>query len=243
MLRSATVPYLSFVKCDLILALDVPDETQAMAMLDRVGHDLRWVKIGLQLFTRYGPGFVERVAARGYRIFLDLKLHDIPNTVASAVASLAPLPIDLLTIHAGGGSEMCRAAEEARRQHKPALTLLAVTVLTSLDDAGLRELGVTASSEQHVLRLARLATSAGVGGLVCSPLELPLLRRELGAGPVIVTPGVRPTGAASDEQKRILTPEEAARAGASYIVVGRPILKAADPAATARAVCVELAAV
>jgi orotidine-5'-phosphate decarboxylase len=229
--------------CELILALDVADEKSAMAMLDRVGADLRWVKIGLQLFTRYGPGFVERVAARGYRIFLDLKLHDIPNTVASAVESLAPLPIDLLTIHAGGGSEMCRAAEEARRRTKPGLTLLAVTVLTSLDDAALGELGVHATSEQHVLRLARLATNAGIGGLVCSPLELPLLRRELGAAPVIVTPGVRPTGAAADEQKRILTPDEAARAGASFIVVGRPILKAADPAAAARAVRAELAAV
>lgn len=231
------------MKCDLILALDVPDEAQAIALLDRVGRDLRWVKIGLQLFTRHGPDFVERVAARGHRIFLDLKLHDIPNTVASAVESLARLPIDLLTIHAGGGSEMCRAAEEARRKHKPSLTLLAVTVLTSLDDAALRELGVTATSEQHVLRLARLATSAGVGGIVCSPLELPMLRRELGAAPVIVTPGVRPSGAAADEQKRILTPDEAARAGASFIVVGRPILKAADPAAATRAVCAELAAV
>jgi orotidine-5'-phosphate decarboxylase len=231
------------VKCDLILALDVPDEAQAMTMLDRVGRDLRWVKIGLQLFTRYGPDFVERVADRGYRIFLDLKLHDIPNTVASAVESLARLPIELLTIHAGGGSEMCRAAEQARRKSKPGMTLLGVTVLTSIDDAGLRETGVVATAEEHVLRLARLAVNAGVGGLVCSPLELTMLRRELGSAPVIVTPGVRPGGAAADEQKRILTPDAAARAGASYIVVGRPILKAADPAAAARAVCAELAAV
>jgi orotidine-5'-phosphate decarboxylase len=231
------------VKCDLILALDVREEAEAMDLLNRVGRELRWVKIGLQLFTRHGPGFVERVAARGYRIFLDLKLHDIPNTVASAVESLARLPIELLTIHAGGGAEMCRAAEEARRRHQPGLTLLAVTVLTSLDDAGLRETGVPAPAADQVLRLARLAMGAGVGGLVCSPLELPLLRRELGDAPVIVTPGVRPSGAAVDEQKRVLTPEEAARAGASYIVVGRPILKAADPAAAARAVCAELAAV
>jgi orotidine-5'-phosphate decarboxylase len=229
------------MKCDLILALDVPDATQAMAMLDRVGRDLRWVKIGLQLFTRYGPDFVNQVAARGYRIFLDLKLHDIPNTAASAVESLAHLPIDLLTIHAGGGSEMCRAAEDAKRRHKANLTLLAVTVLTSLDDAGLRQLGVSATSEQQVLRLARIAIDAGVGGLVCSPLELPMLRRELGAAPMIVTPGVRPSGVAADEQKRVLTPEEAARAGATFVVVGRPILKAPDPAAATRAVCAELA--
>jgi orotidine-5'-phosphate decarboxylase len=241
--RCARLPRNLAVKCDLILALDVPDESQAMNLLDRVGGELRWVKIGLQLFTRHGPGLVERVAARGYRIFLDLKLHDIPNTVASAVESLSNLPIDLLTIHAGGGSEMCRAAEEARRKRRPGLTLLAVTVLTSLDDAGLREIGVAATSEQQVLRLARLATAAGVGGLVCSPLELPLLRRELGPTPVIVTPGVRPSGAAADEQKRVLTPREAAESGASYIVVGRPILRAADPAAATRAVRSELAAV
>lgn len=212
-----------------------------MAMLDRLGSDLRWVKIGLQLFTRHGPQFVERVAARGYRIFLDLKLHDIPNTVASAVESLSHLPVDLLTIHASGGAEMCRAAEEARSRYKPDLRLLGVTVLTSLDAGGLHETGVADSPEVQVLRLARLATTAGVGGLVCSPLELPTLRRELGPMPVLVTPGIRPSGAAADEQKRVLTPAEAARTGASFIVVGRPILKAADPAAAARAVNAELA--
>lgn len=227
--------------CDLILALDLPDENQALAMLDRIGPDLRWVKIGLQLFTRHGPNLVERVAARGYRVFLDLKLHDIPNTVGSAVTSLAQLPVDLLTVHAGGGAEMCRAAEAARREHRPAMTLLGVTVLTSMNDAALRETGVMATAEDQVLRLARLATTSGLGGLVCSPLELPVLRRELGPAPVIVTPGVRPAGAAADEQKRVLTPAEAARAGASLVVVGRPILKAADPAAAVRAVREELA--
>lgn len=230
------------MKCDLILALDVPDETRALAMLDRVGSEVRWVKIGLQLFTRHGPALVERIAARGHRVFLDLKLHDIPHTVASAIESLAPLPIDLLTVHAAGGAEMLRAAEAARTQHRPGLTLLAVTVLTSLDAAGLHETGVAATPADQVLRLARLARASGIGGLVCSPLELPQLRHELGAEPVLVTPGVRPSGAAADEQKRVLTPAEAARAGASFIVVGRPILKAADPAGAARAVRAELAA-
>lgn len=213
-----------------------------MRLLDRVGGELRWIKLGLQLFTRHGPGLVERVAARGYKVFLDLKLHDIPNTVASAVDSLAQLPIDLLTIHASGGSEMCRAAEEVRRKRRPGMTLLAVTVLTSLDDTGLREIGVNDGAGPHVGRLARLAIDAGVGGLVCSPLELPLLRKQLGVTPVIVTPGVRPVGASLDEQKRVMTPEEAARAGASYIVVGRPILQAEDPAATARGIRSALAA-
>ncbi len=230
------------MKCDLILALDVPDERAATATLDRLEGVVGWVKIGLQLFTRHGPGLVERVAARGHRVFLDLKLHDIPNTVASAVESLAALPIDLLTIHAGGGAEMMRAAEAVRARNRPGMTLLAVTVLTSIDSPALNATGVPGDAADQVLRLARLAREAGVGGLVCSPLELPLLRRELGPGPVIVTPGIRPVGTSPDEQKRVLTPAGAARSGASFIVVGRPILQAADPAAAARAVLAELAA-
>lgn len=230
------------MNCDLILALDVPDEVRAFAMLDRVGRDVRWVKLGLQLFTRCGPRLVEEVAARGHRVFLDLKLHDIPNTVASAVESLACLPIDLLTVHASGGSEMLRAAEKARQSHRPGLTLLAVTVLTSLDGAGLAETGVAGDPAAQVLRLARLARAAGIGGLICSPLELPVLRRELGEEPVLVTPGVRPAGADLNEQKRVMTPAAAAAAGASFIVVGRPVLQAADPAAAARAIAQELAA-
>lgn len=212
-----------------------------MKMLQRVGSDLRWVKIGLQLFTRHGPGLVERVAALGYRIFLDLKLHDIPNTVASVVTSLSSLPIDLLTIHTCGGSEMMRAAQQARDKHRPSLTLLGVTVLTSMDTAALNETGVPGSAEDQVLRLGHLARISGVGGLVCSPMELPTLRRELGSSLTLVTPGVRPSGAAADDQKRALTPAEAARAGANFIVVGRPILKAADPTAATRAVLAELA--
>jgi orotidine-5'-phosphate decarboxylase len=231
------------VKCDLILALDLPDEEQALRLLDRIGDDLRWVKIGLQLFTRHGPRIVEQVAERGYNVFLDLKLHDIPNTVGSAVTSLCGLPIDLLTLHTCGGSEMMRAAEAARTAGRPSMTLLGVTVLTSMDSSTLGDIGVRARPAKQVSRLARLACDSGIGGLVCSPLELPILRKELGQDPVIVTPGVRPRGADVNDQKRIMTPADAARAGASYIVVGRPIYKANDPRGATRAVIEELSSV
>jgi orotidine-5'-phosphate decarboxylase len=231
------------VKCDLILALDLPDEAQALRLLDRIGAEVDVIKIGLQMFTRLGPAFVERAAALGSgRIFLDLKLHDIPNTVASAVQSLGDLPIEFLTIHTCGGRAMMEAAEAMKRRVRPTLTLLGVTVLTSIDAAALRETGVDAAPETQVLRLARLAAASGLGGLVCSPVELPALRRELDASIKLVTPGVRPSGAALDDQQRVLTPGEAARAGASGIVVGRPIVKAPDPAAAARDIRAELAA-
>ncbi len=229
------------MKCDVILALDVPTRDDARAVLDRMGPDLRWVKIGLQLFTRHGPELVEEVADRGYSVFLDLKLHDIPNTVAKAVASLGSLPVRLLTVHASGGSEMLRRAEEARQTHAPELKLLAVTVLTSLDRAGLKEVGIEAAPPDQVRRLARLAAACGVGGLVCSPLETADLRDELGAGVTLVTPGIRLPGDSADEQKRITTPAEAARAGADFIVMGRPLLRAEKPAEVLAAVREQLA--
>lgn len=225
---------------DLILALDVPDADSTWAMLDQVGDSLRWVKVGLQLFLRYGPSFVDQVAARGYRVFLDLKLHDIPNTVSSAIGSLEGRPVDMLTIHAVGGAEMAAAAAQAAGKALPQATVLAVTVLTSMDEAGLNACGINGAVEDQVLRLGRLVLDNGVGGLVCSPQELALLRRELGQAPVLVTPGVRPADAEAGDQKRIMTPAQARAGGSSYIVVGRPILKAADPAAAARAILAEL---
>ncbi|HVZ65733.1 MAG TPA: orotidine-5'-phosphate decarboxylase [Lacunisphaera sp.] len=229
--------------CDLILALDVPTREAAAPLLRQLRGQLRWVKIGLQLFTAYGPNYVREVAGMGFDIFLDLKLHDIPNTVAKAVESLAPLPIRMLTLHTSGGGEMMRAALAAQQQHNPRLLLLGVTVLTSTDDAGLREIGVASPSPEQVARLGQLAADAGLRGLVCSPLEVPLLRRQLPADMQLITPGIRPAGdAGGDDQKRIMTPAEAARAGSSYIVVGRPILKAADPAAAARSILAELGA-
>jgi orotidine-5'-phosphate decarboxylase len=227
--------------CKLILALDLETREQAFAMLDRVGNSLEWVKVGLQLFTAYGPDFVRQIADRGYKVFLDLKLYDIPNTVAKTVQSLSSLPIELLTLHASGGTEMLEWANKARADYAPNLNLLAVTVLTSMDEAQLRALNVNASTEAQVEHLADLSLNAGIQGLVCSSLELPALRARFGNEPIIVTPGIRPNGACADEQKRIMTPRSAAAAGSSYIVVGRPILQAEDPAAAAQAIRAELA--
>jgi orotidine-5'-phosphate decarboxylase len=228
--------------CDLILALDVPTREAADPILRQLRGQLRWVKIGLQMFTAYGPDYVREVAGLGFNVFLDLKLHDIPNTVAKAVESLAPLPIHMLTLHCAGGSEMMRAALAAQQKHNPQLLLLGVTVLTSMDSPGLQEIGVTVPSAEQVTRLGQLAATAGLRGLVCSPLEVALLRQQLPAAMQLITPGIRPAHeAGTDDQKRVMTPANAAQAGSSYIVVGRPILQAADPAAAARAILAELA--
>jgi orotidine-5'-phosphate decarboxylase len=227
--------------CDLILALDVPTREAAAPILRQLRGELRWVKIGLQLFTAYGPDYVREVAGLGFKVFLDLKLHDIPNTVAKAVESLAPLPIAMLTLHTAGGGEMMRAAKAAQQKTNPNLLLLGVTVLTSMDSAGLNEIGVTAPAADQVARLGQLAADSGLRGLVCSPLEVALLRAQLPADVQLITPGIRPASeAGSDDQKRVMTPADAARAGSTYIVVGRPILQAADPAAATRAILAEL---
>lgn len=225
---------------ELILALDVPDRAAANAMLKRAGDRLRWVKVGLQLFIKEGPALLDDIAARGYRIFLDLKLHDIPNTVGSAVRSLQGRPVGLLTIHAAGGRDMVRAAAEAAREALPEATVLAVTVLTSMNRATLADCGVDSETDEQVLRLGRMALESGAGGLVCSPHELLMLRGELGPDAVLVTPGIRPAGADAGDQVRIMTPTKAAALGSSYIVVGRPILQATDPATAINAILEEL---
>ena len=228
--------------CDLILALDVPTREEAAPILRQLRGELRWVKIGLQMFTAYGPDYVRAVADEGFNIFLDLKLHDIPNTVAKAIESLAPLPIGMLTLHTVGGREMMTYARKAQLQTQPDLLLLGVTVLTSMDATGLSELGINVDPATQVSRLGKLASDSGLRGLVCSPLEVSLLRSQLATDFQLVTPGIRPAGEAdSDDQKRIMTPADAARAGSSYIVVGRPILKAKDPVAATRAILANLA--
>ena len=226
--------------CSLILALDLETRESALDMLNQIGDSLEWVKIGLQLFTAHGPDLVREIADRGYKIFLDLKLHDIPNTVAKSVQSIAKLPVGLLTLHASGGGEMLEWARKARDEQAPDLNLLAVTVLTSMDARQLHSLNVSAEPAEQVEHLADLSLRAGIQGLVCSPLELPLLRSRFGQKPIIVTPGIRPKGSDSDEQKRIMTPQDAARTGASYIVVGRPILNAENPVVAVKAIWKEL---
>jgi orotidine-5'-phosphate decarboxylase len=227
--------------CDLILALDVPTREEAAPILRQLRGQLRWVKVGLQMFTAYGPNYVREVAGMGFNVFLDLKLHDIPNTVGKAVESLGPLPIRMLTLQCAGGGEMMRAAVAAQQKTNPNLLLLGVTVLTSMDAAALAETGVNGTPAEQVGRLGRLAATSGVRGLVCSPLEVGLLRRTLPDDMQLITPGIRPAAeTGGDDQKRVMTPAEAARAGSTYIVVGRPILKASDPAAAARAILAEL---
>ena len=227
--------------CDLILVLDAPSPRDIAPVLRLLGGKVRWAKIGLEMFTACGPDCVREVAGMGFDILLDLKLHDIPNTVARAVESAARLPVKMLTLHTAGGREMMRRAVKAQEQSAPQLLLLGVTVLTSLGENDLRETGVGAGPEAQVVRLARLAVGCGLGGLVCSPLEIAPLRAQLPPAIKLVTPGIRPAGAGGgDDQMRVMTPAEAARAGANFIVVGRPIFKAADPAAAAQAILAEL---
>ncbi len=217
--------------CQLILALDVETREEALALARPLAGNLRWVKLGLQLFTRHGPGIVDDFASLGFEVFLDLKLHDIPNTVASAIKSLRGRPCSLLTLHASGGPEMLARAAEAARDALPSCRLLGVTVLTSMDQSQLSAIGIGRSAEEQVRLLGAMATRAGIDGLVCSPLELPILRATLGSTPFLVTPGIRYPDAKGDDQTRVMTPAQAAAAGASAIVVGRPILRDVDPAA------------
>jgi orotidine-5'-phosphate decarboxylase len=192
------------------------------------------------MFTACGPDCVQEIAGLGFKVFLDLKLHDIPNTVAKAVESVSRLPIGMLTLHTSGGREMMQWAVKAQQQHAPHLLLLGVTVLTSTSAQGLAETGVPDSPEKQVVRLGQLAVEAGLRGLVCSPLEIAPLRAVLPPGVALVTPGIRPRDAKADDQTRVMTPGEAARAGANFLVVGRPIFKAPDPVAAARAILAEI---
>jgi orotidine-5'-phosphate decarboxylase len=231
---------ISNAKDRLIVALDVPSAAQARELAAQLNGICRWVKVGLELYLAAGTAMVEELAGQGYSVFLDLKFHDIPNTVAGAVRSAASMGASLLTIHAAGGPAMLRAAAEAAAATSDAPQLLAVTVLTSMDRAQLAAIGIEVRAAEQVLRLARMAIDADVRGLVCSPEEVALLRRELGPDPRLVVPGIRPAGAEAGDQKRIATPGDAIRAGASQLVVGRPITQAPDPVKAAEAILAEI---
>jgi orotidine-5'-phosphate decarboxylase len=222
----------------LIVALDVPSAQEARALLDSLAGKVGMFKVGSQLFTAAGPDLVHEIVGRGEKVFLDLKYHDIPNTVASAVSGASRLGVSLLDVHALGGKAMMEAAVGAL----PALgtKLLAVTILTSHDDDSLIQVGVGGAVVESVLRLARLARESEVDGVVASPHEVSLIREACGPDFLIVTPGIRPTGGETHDQARAATPAAALAAGADYIVVGRPITQAADPVVAAAAILREM---
>jgi orotidine-5'-phosphate decarboxylase len=223
----------------LIVALDVSTAAAAQKIVAAVGDSALTYKVGMQLFTAEGPQIVRDLVASGRRVFLDLKYHDIPNTVGSAVAEAAKLGVSMLTVHAAGSDKMLRAAVDAAKT-KPDLIILAVTVLTSLDASDLEKTGVQGTMTESVVRLASIALANGCQGIVTSAREASKVRTELGDNFAIVTPGVRPAGTKVEDQVRVVTPAEAIAAGASHIVVGRPITHAPDPSAAAQAILAEI---
>jgi orotidine-5'-phosphate decarboxylase len=220
----------------LIVALDVSTAAAAQKIVAAVGDSALTYKVGMQLYTAEGPRVVRDLVASGRRVFLDLKYHDIPTTVAAAVHEAAQLGVSMLTVHAAGGARMLHAAVGAAHANNPALLVLGVTVLTSLDESEMEKVGFRGTVRDEVLRLAALALNNGCKGIVTSARETAAVRAELGHNFAIVTPGVRPAGSRHADQARVATPAEAIAAGASHIVVGRPITEAADPAAAARAI-------
>ncbi len=222
----------------IIVALDLPTAAEALEMVAKISDDVSFFKIGLQLYTAAGPEIVRAVIAKGGKVFLDLKLHDIPHTVEKAVRAAGDLGVQMLTIHLSGGRNMIDAA---MKECPPDLLLLGVTVLTSSNDETLRETGVTSHVEEQTLRLAKLGADAGIRGLIASPHEVTALRGQLGKVMTIITPGVRPAGAKADDQKRFTTPQEAIANGADYLVIGRPITAAPDPREAVRQIVADLA--
>lgn len=224
----------------VIVALDYPDLGAALAMAGRLDPRRARVKVGKELFTRAGPRAVEALASRGFEVFLDLKYHDIPNTAAGACRAAADLGVWMVNVHALGGPRMLEAAREAVAGAARPPRLIAVTVLTSLDAADLRALGFSEGPAELVLRLARMTADCGLDGVVCSPREIAPIRAALPAPFALVTPGIRPAGEATGDQKRVLGPREALALGATYLVIGRPITGAEDPAAALAAIEAEV---
>src|SRR5688572_1231735 len=224
----------------LIVALDVPDRRAALAAVKSLRGHVGYFKLGLEIFVSEGPGLVQEIRGSGEKVFLDLKLHDIPNTVAGAVRAACRLGIEMLTLHAAGGQAMMEAGRKAAEESAVPPLLLAVTVLTSLSPADIRTFGIQETPEEWTRKLALLAQEAGIRGLVASPAELQSLRQKFGEGMQLVSPGIRPTGSATQDQARFATPSQAIHNGANFLVVGRPILQAADPAAAAAEIVREI---
>lgn len=215
----------------VIVALDYPDEKQALQFIEQIPHDACRLKIGKELFTQAGPELVRQLVSRGFDVFLDLKFHDIPNTVAKACASAADLGVWMMNVHASGGRKMMQAAHQALQHHgKDRPILIAVTVLTSMAQEDLDEIGISASPAEQVMRLAQLTRDCGLDGVVCSPQEVAELKKTMGSDFTLVTPGIRPAGSDAGDQKRIMTPQDAMRSGSHFLVIGRPITQAEKPA-------------
>ena len=228
-------------KPEVIVALDVPNAEAVPALLRQLPPEIRWLKVGLELYTAAGPDIVRTLTATGRQVFLDLKFHDIPRTVANAIAAAGGLGASLMTVHAVGGRAMLKAAAEAAAafgERRP--RLVAVTTLTSLNADDFKDLGLSRSVAEQALALTDLAIASGIDGVVTSVHEAAALRTRFGTGPVLVTPGIRPAGADIGDQKRVATPAVAVRAGATYLVVGRPIVEASDPAQAVRAILAEI---
>ena len=232
--------HLATARDRLIVALDFPAAAAALDLVARLEGRASWFKVGLELYLAAGPSIVEKLRAQGFNVFVDLKLHDIPNTVSGAVRSLASYGASLLTVHAAGGRPMLLAAAEAANRIPNGPELVAVTVLTSMDAQMLAATGVNDTPLSQAVRLAKLAHAAGISGMVCSPQECPQLRTYLGPYRLLVVPGIRPVGAPTDDQSRIATPAMAVNDGASLLVVGRPIARAVDPAAATDAILREM---
>ena len=229
------------MKTDLIIAIDVSTPEEILPIINSLPDEVSFYKVGLELFISAGPMALIPFKDNNKKIFLDLKLHDIPRTVARAVKSAAQHGVDILTVHAGGGSDMLKAAAEAAHEcGENAPKLVAVTTLTSLNDDDLVEMGVTRGLSEHTLALGKMAIDAGIDGLVCSPHEAAAFRELIGAEPILITPGIRPVGGDAGDQKRIATPAMAVAAGSSYLVVGRPILEADNPREAAVAIIKEM---
>lgn len=226
----------------VIVALDFEQQQQALNLVSQLDPSLCRLKVGKEMFTHFGPDFVKALQQRGFEVFLDLKFHDIPNTVAKAVAAAAELGVWMVNVHASGGSRMMQAAKEALLPFgAQAPKLIAVTVLTSMEQADLTELGIMLTPAQQVQKLAALTAAAGLDGVVCSAQEATLLKQQFGQQFQLVTPGIRPANSAADDQRRVMTPKAAQVAGVDYMVIGRPITKAADPLGALKAIVDELA--